>query len=83
MTAELPRRALTWLDTQPPCLLQPRIFDRKDALGVAVARELCNECPLQRPCLEHALTHHERGIWGGTNDRQRAQRRRQYKNRAA
>lgn len=44
-----------------------------------VAKRVCNgqpergtaPCPVRDACLEHALTHHEWGVWGGTSDRDR------------
>jgi WhiB family redox-sensing transcriptional regulator len=39
--------------------------DRADALA------LCRACPVVDPCVEYATRHRERGIWGGTNERER------------
>lgn len=41
------------------------------------AKAVCNGCPVRDLCLEFALTHGERGIWGGTSDRDRMRMRRQ------
>lgn len=44
--------------------------------STAVARSICQGCPEIAPCLEWALTEHEVGVWGGTDDAQRHQLRR-------
>lgn len=35
------------------------------------AKAICAACPVRARCLAYALEHQERGIWGGTSDRQR------------
>lgn len=35
------------------------------------AKQICRTCPVKEPCLEFAMKHDERGIWGGTTDRER------------
>jgi len=36
------------------------------------AREVCNQCPVKRDCLEFALeTNQDSGIWGGTSEEER------------
>lgn len=32
---------------------------------------ICHGCPFQKPCLEWALANGERGVWGGTSERER------------
>jgi len=41
-----------------------------------LAKQICRRCPVQPECLEHALTHNECGIWGGTTETGRRQLRR-------
>lgn len=36
------------------------------------AKRICRGCPVIAQCLRYALTHGERGIWGGTSARERA-----------
>jgi WhiB family redox-sensing transcriptional regulator len=36
------------------------------------AKAICAGCPLRPDCLAHALTHAEWGVWGGTNEDDRA-----------
>jgi WhiB family redox-sensing transcriptional regulator len=41
-------------------------------LARKIALEVCESCPVQRDCLQHALTTPEReGIWGGKTPAQR------------
>lgn len=47
--------------------VDPRYFFDGTARAVAV----CQDCPVIKPCLEFALDNGERGIWGGTSERQR------------
>jgi WhiB family transcriptional regulator, redox-sensing transcriptional regulator len=35
------------------------------------AKAICSQCPVKVDCLEYALVHREKGIWGGTNTRER------------
>jgi hypothetical protein len=44
--------------------------------GTAKAVAVCVGCPVQEPCLEHAITHSERGVWGGMSERARDRYRR-------
>lgn len=55
--------------TTNPDLFFPR---GKAHTGYAVARDICNACPVRLPCLDYALAHHERfGMWGGATPRER------------
>lgn len=36
------------------------------------AKLVCGECPVQQPCLEHALLVREKdGVWGGATEKER------------
>lgn len=54
-------------------------------LRLVEARRVCDRCPRQRACRDWAVEHNERGVWGGTSERQRLVMRRahQYRNAAA
>ena len=47
--------------------------------GTARAIAICQDCPQQSPCLQYALDNNERGVWGGTSERQRKKIRRMKK----
>lgn len=54
--------------------LDSEIFfpDPDDEDAEAVAKVICDVCPVREPCLEYALGFREReGIWGGTSERDR------------
>lgn len=35
------------------------------------AKLYCQRCVIADPCLGHALNNYEKGVWGGTTDRER------------
>lgn len=51
----------------------PNLFHpyQGDGQTAELAKRVCAGCPVADACLEHALQHHETGIWGGTSERQR------------
>lgn len=50
----------------------PDIFFPGDGGGIGEAKRICRTCPAQKACLDYALTHGEdKGIWGGTSERER------------
>lgn len=51
-----------------PALFQP---ERGDNANISEAQAVCARCPVRQQCLDHALANKEKGIWGGTSDRQR------------
>ena len=52
----------------------PRI--RAKYVNERKAKAVCSKCPLLMKCLEYALRNEESGIWGGTNESERARLRR-------
>ena len=46
-------------------------FPNEDELVNPEALKICRRCPIKEDCLEWALTHEERGIWGGLTEEQR------------
>lgn len=62
---------------EPPELWFPP-SGRGEKLDYSEAQRICDRCPVQPECLEHALTHNERyGMWGGHTERQRRRLQRQ------
>jgi WhiB family redox-sensing transcriptional regulator len=56
----------------------PEVFYPDRGVPSASAKAVCNECPVQRDCLEYALRRDERfGIWGGLSERERRKLHRQ------
>lgn len=51
-------------------------YGRQQAAAVEMAKSICRECPVIRPCLVHALNAHEVGVWGGTTEAEREELRR-------
>lgn len=49
----------------------PGYSDNRAAIAI------CDDCPVQRDCLEYAIDHEEHGVWGGTSERERRRIRRQ------
>lgn len=49
-----------------------RLFYPSDRAGAEVAKAICRRCPVIDPCLSYAIKHHERGIWGGCTEGERA-----------
>lgn len=54
--------------------LDPAVFypDEEDEQAIDEARAVCEPCPVQHQCLEHAIARREKlGVWGGTTWRER------------
>lgn len=53
-----------WTDL--PCQEDPELWFAEQPADVELAKSLCGTCPLQRPCLDGALSRREPwGVWGG------------------
>jgi WhiB family redox-sensing transcriptional regulator len=42
-----------------------------ELLQLRAAQETCGSCPVRLDCLQWAVEHHERGVWGGMTEAQR------------
>ena len=52
--------------------LDPTIFYPMTDDEAVVAKSVCDECPVQADCLEHAIGNREHnGVWGGATERER------------
>src|SRR5579875_3325794 len=77
------RSIMNWRASGACLTADPDLFFPIAAAGpgeqqIAQAKDVCASCPVQRQCLEFALSHDQvYGIWGGTTpeDRQRYRRR--------
>jgi hypothetical protein len=51
---------------QEACLeTEPDLFFSDFALDIALAKDICAECPLIEACRAYALKHENAGVWGG------------------
>jgi WhiB family redox-sensing transcriptional regulator len=53
------------LGTSGACLIQ-----------IEAAKQICRTCPVREPCLRWAVDSGDAGVWGGTTEDERRQRRR-------
>lgn len=69
----------TWFAEGICAQTDPDAFHPEKGGSCAAAKAVCNgdddrpPCPVRGQCLAWALEHHERGIWGGTSERERRQ----------
>lgn len=70
-------RMFPYLDDAACRGLDPELFYAEGNAAIAEAKTHCDVCPVQRPCLEWAITREEFGVWGGTTARERAALRRE------
>lgn len=49
----------------------PWIFFPGNGPAPKAARELCADCPVRPECLDYALEHDLKGVWGGTTEQER------------
>jgi hypothetical protein len=69
-----------------PCAKDPDLFTayedrgRNRARRIAKARAVCAPCPLRAACEDWATQNHQTGIWGGTDEFERAMTRRRAAN---
>lgn len=68
---------MTHWQTRAACIGEPPELwfpprGKGERVDYTEAQRICDRCPVQPECLEHALTHNERyGMWGGRTERQR------------
>lgn len=66
-----PATGTTWRTDTPCAQTDPDLWFPEAGRVPAAAITICMSCDVRRPCLEWALRNHERGVWGGTTDRER------------
>ena len=48
------------------------VFFPRDGVGVLTTQKICDDCPVEKECLEYALDNHvDHSIWGGKSERER------------
>jgi len=63
---------LSWRTNAACRGLDPEIFYPDTDEDVDQAKSICDRCPVQSPCLEHALATREKdGVWGSCTERER------------
>ena len=67
-----PTPAPTWADSAACRGLDPSTFYPANEEEADEAKDVCAQCPVQEPCLEHAIDHREHnGVWGGATEKER------------
>lgn len=61
------------------CGNYPEAFTPDNGESPAIARALCNECPIKQACAEYGIKYERRGIYGGLTALERRNIRRQLK----
>ena len=57
---------------QEACLeTEPDLFFSDFALDIALAKDICAECPLIEACRAYAVKHENAGVWGGLSASER------------
>ena len=46
-------------------------FFSEFALDIALAKDICIECPMMVACRDYAIKHENHGVWGGTSAEER------------
>lgn len=60
-----------WRDEANCATTDPDIFIPEVGGNTEYAKSICLACPVREMCLQWAVDNFERGIWGGTSDRER------------
>ena len=61
-----------WQDDANCATTDPELFTPKKGESAEPAKAICAMCPVQKMCLEYALTNNQnQGIWGGMAPRER------------
>ena len=70
--AYLPVHDPAWMTRAACRAVDPEMFfpDHGNA-STAAAKRVCRQCDVGRECLQTALSHDERGVWGGMTERER------------
>lgn len=51
--------------------VNPDIFHPLRGESNAEATKFCDQCAVKAPCLDYALEHRMKGVWGGTSEKER------------
>ena len=50
---------------------EPELFFSDFALDIALAKDICAECPMIAACRAYAIKHENNGVWGGLSAKER------------
>jgi hypothetical protein len=50
---------------------EPDLFFSDFGLDIALAKDICAECPMIAACREYAIKHENYGVWGGLSAKER------------
>lgn len=68
----LPESEETWWSSAACTEVDPELWFPDPGYSMSAAIRICAQCEVRIPCLEFALTHHEKdGVWGGVTPRAR------------
>ena len=74
--------SLDWIKEAACLSYPPEVFfpDSQDRVGIMVGKLICQGCPVQSECLDHALeTREQHGIYGGASEADRRAIRRHHR----
>lgn len=71
MSSPLPGAGTNWRERSVCASVDPDLWFPDPGSSSAAAKRVCLGCEVRTDCLEYALEHGERGIWGGTTENQR------------
>ena len=61
-----------WMQDALCAQTDPEVFFPELGGSTRAAKAICAQCPVMARCRAYAVEHHERGVWGGTSDGDRA-----------
>ena len=67
-----PAGGWNWRDDARCTETGPDLFFPEVWQSAEPAKRICATCPVRPECFTWAMTHYEKGVWGGTSDKQRA-----------
>lgn len=64
-------KSFEWMRKRACNGVNPHMFFSELVSEQRKAQKLCTTCLVQAECLQYALEHGEKGVWGGTTERER------------
>lgn len=60
-----------WMEGAVCRQTDPELWFPEVGSSATAAKRICQQCPVLEQCLAYALENQEKGIWGGTSEKQR------------